>query len=84
MHLSGPRKILTFDHDYIQTDQQSSDDDPAVGSQCAPTEAGDDLVYTIEKDRVTLSKAEVVPADDPFAVFAEWDSAADRRAYADL
>ena len=45
---------------------------------------GDDLVYTIEKDRVTLSKAEVVPADDPFTVFAEWDSAADRSAYADL
>jgi antitoxin PrlF len=46
--------------------------------------AGDELVYTIEGDRVMLAKAAAPPADDPFACFSEWDSEADRRAYADL
>jgi antitoxin PrlF len=47
---------------------------------------GDAIVYTIEPDgRVLLSRA--LPnqtLDDPFATFSEWDSEADRRAYADL
>ena len=45
---------------------------------------GDDLAYVIEEGRVVLSKAGAVVADDPFTPFCEWDSEADRRAYADL
>ncbi len=45
---------------------------------------GDELVYTIERDHVVLTKAQRVPADDPFACFDEWSSEADRRAYAEL
>ncbi|HWF01137.1 MAG TPA: type II toxin-antitoxin system PrlF family antitoxin [Caulobacteraceae bacterium] len=46
---------------------------------------GDELAYVIEDDRVVLLKA-VGPGrgDDPFAAFGEWDSEADRKAYADL
>ncbi len=47
--------------------------------------AGDAIAYVIEADRVVLTRA---PADnmpdDPFATFTEWDSEADRKAYADL
>ena len=45
---------------------------------------GDELVYTIEGDRVVLTKASREPVDDPFATFSEWASEADRRGYADL
>ena len=47
---------------------------------------GDAIVYTIESDgRVILSHAVMDhPSEDPFATFSEWDSEADRRAYADL
>lgn len=47
---------------------------------------GDAIVYTIEADgRVLLSRAASDhPLEDPFATFCEWDSEADRRAYADL
>lgn len=45
---------------------------------------GDELVYTIEADRVVLTKASRDPPDDPFATFGEWSSAADRRGYAKL
>ncbi|CDN47516.1 type II toxin-antitoxin system PrlF family antitoxin [Neorhizobium galegae] len=45
---------------------------------------GDELVYTFEPDgRVLISRASQ-PVDDPFATFDEWDSDADRKAYADL
>ena len=47
-------------------------------------EAGDELVYVIEGDRVMLTKAQPVPVQDPFGTFGEWHSAADRRAYGDL
>jgi antitoxin PrlF len=47
-------------------------------------EAGDELAYVIEGDRVLLTKAQPQPAEDPFGAFGEWDSAADRRAYGDL
>ena len=44
---------------------------------------GDEIVYTIDGNRVFLTKAE--PArDDPFATFEEWSSDNDRHAYADL
>lgn len=45
---------------------------------------GDELAYDIRDGRVTLTKARAVVQDDPFATFSEWDSEADRRAYADL
>jgi antitoxin PrlF len=45
---------------------------------------GDELIYTIERDHVVLTKAQRVPADDPFGCFDEWSSEADRRAYAEL
>jgi antitoxin PrlF len=45
---------------------------------------GDELVYSIEGGRVILAKADRGPLDDPFAAFDEWDSEADRQAYADL
>ena len=44
---------------------------------------GDELAYEIDQGRVVLMKAKV-PVDDPFATFDEWDSEADRAAYADL
>jgi antitoxin PrlF len=42
---------------------------------------GDELVYSIDGDRVVLSKADRAAVDDPFATFDEWSSEADRRAY---
>jgi len=45
---------------------------------------GDELAYVIEKDRIILKKDEKVMSDKPFATFTEWDSPADREAYADL
>lgn len=45
---------------------------------------GDEIAYSIEVGRVILTRATPEPADDPFRVFSEWDSEADRRAYADL
>ena len=45
---------------------------------------GDELAYQIERERVILTKATVVPLDDPFALFEEWDGEADRAAYANL
>ena len=45
---------------------------------------GDELAYQIEGDRVILMKAASEPLEDPFHTFSEWDSAADRRAYANL
>ena len=47
-------------------------------------EEGDELAYAIEEDRVVLTKARPLPAEDPFGTFGEWDSAADRKAYGDL
>ncbi|MCE2974243.1 MAG: type II toxin-antitoxin system PrlF family antitoxin [Sediminibacterium sp.] len=46
-------------------------------------EEGDEIAYAIESGRVILTKASQL-AEDPFGAFAEWDSAADRKAYADL
>jgi antitoxin PrlF len=45
---------------------------------------GDEIAYVIEGDRVLLTKAQPLQLEDPFGAFGEWDSAADRRAYADL
>jgi antitoxin PrlF len=45
---------------------------------------GDELVYTIEGDRVILTKATQTVRDDPFATFDEWASENDQRAYGKL
>jgi antitoxin PrlF len=45
---------------------------------------GDEIVYAIARGRVVLTKAPGREADDPFAVFDEWASDADERAYAKL
>jgi len=45
---------------------------------------GDELAYVIENGRVLLTKAKADGMEEPFANFEEWDSDADRRAYADL
>jgi antitoxin PrlF len=45
---------------------------------------GDEMAYAIEEGRVILTRVHTVVAEDPFATFVEWDSEADRRAYADL
>jgi antitoxin PrlF len=46
--------------------------------------AGDELAYTIDGDRVILTRAKEARADDPFAAFGEWSSEADRRGFAAL
>lgn len=46
---------------------------------------GDEIAYAIEDSRVVLTRAKPEPAmDDPLATFTEWNSEADRKAYADL
>ena len=46
---------------------------------------GDQLVYRIDGQRVILTKAKKSPQpDDPFRSFSEWNSAADKKAYARL
>ena len=46
---------------------------------------GDEIVYLIEAHRIIISKARAkARMDDPFATFEEWDSDADRKAYADF
>lgn len=45
---------------------------------------GDELAYEIDGDRVILSKRTNSDKDDPFRSFEEWNSEADRRAYAKL
>ncbi len=45
---------------------------------------GDSIVYSIDGERVVLSRAKPELLDDPFATFSEWDSDSDRIAYAGL
>ena len=45
---------------------------------------GDELSYRIDGSQVILTKASQPPSEDPFVVFEEWDSEADRTAYASL
>jgi antitoxin PrlF len=42
------------------------------------------LAYVIENGWAILMKARAEPIDDPFGPFTEWDSDADRKAYAKL
>lgn len=46
--------------------------------------AGDEIAFTIEADRVILTKGRARAPDDPFATFSEWNGDADRRAYGKL
>jgi antitoxin PrlF len=43
---------------------------------------GDEIAYEIKENLVVLTKARAGPADNPFVTFDEWDSEADRKAYA--
>ena len=46
---------------------------------------GDELVYEIRGEQVLLTKSrQRAEGDDPFHMFGEWSSAADRKAYGDL
>lgn len=45
---------------------------------------GDEIACEIYGDRVILSKVKPAPPSDPFRAFDEWNSEADRRAYAKL
>jgi antitoxin PrlF len=45
---------------------------------------GDELAYAIEYGHVILKKVRAETTDDSFGVFSEWDSDADRKAYAKL
>lgn len=45
---------------------------------------GDVIAYSIEGEKVILSRVKPDSADDPFGAFSEWDSDTDRQAYADL
>lgn len=48
---------------------------------------GDELAYVIEADRVVIVKAPISThpqTDNPFATFSEWESEADKLAYATL
>lgn len=45
---------------------------------------GDEITYRIDDGKVILTKVSRSYVDDPFKSFDEWDSEADRKAYADL
>ena len=47
---------------------------------------GDEIAYRIEKGQVVMTRAPHSDqvTDDPFSTFSEWDSQADREAYANL
>ncbi len=45
---------------------------------------GDEIAYRIEADRVILRRTDRAVNIDPFSVFGEWSSEADRQAYASL
>ncbi len=45
---------------------------------------GDEIAYSIEDGRAVLTRVAGETVDDPFDSFSEWDSEADRQAYAAL
>jgi antitoxin PrlF len=45
---------------------------------------GDEIAYAIKGDKTVLTRVAPEASDDPFSTFGEWDSEADRKAYADL
>ena len=46
--------------------------------------AGDEIAYDIKENQVILTRARTEEKDDPFAVFGEWASEADKRSYGSL
>jgi antitoxin PrlF len=46
--------------------------------------AGDEIAYRISGHHAVLTRADRTATADPFAVFGEWSSEIDWRAYADL
>jgi antitoxin PrlF len=59
---------------------------PAPVRKALGLREGDLVTYRIEEGHVVMTRAESVtePADDPFATFSEWNTAADRDGYADF
>lgn len=46
---------------------------------------GDEIAYVIEDGRAVMMRHDAAhPAEDPFATFTEWSSAADAKAYGGL
>jgi antitoxin PrlF len=45
---------------------------------------GDSVRYAVTSSGVQIAKADKSAQDDPFAVFGEWSSDADEKAYGDL
>jgi antitoxin PrlF len=45
---------------------------------------GDRLRYVVTASGIQIARAERSAQDDPFAVFTEWSSEADEKAYGDL
>ena len=57
---------------------------PQPVRQALSVRDGDELAYEIDGSRVILTKRRRAAVDDPFRTFDEWNSEADRRAYAKL
>ncbi len=57
---------------------------PQVVRDALDLKVGDELAFKLEADRVILTKATTSPADNSFVTFDEWQSEADRKAYAIL
>jgi antitoxin PrlF len=57
---------------------------PAPVRRALRLQPGDQIVYRIEGERVLLSAAVAAASIDPFAIFDEWDTPADRDGYAGL
>jgi antitoxin PrlF len=57
---------------------------PAPVRAALRLKAGDELVYSVEGDRVIVTKGDRGPVDDPFVTFDEWSSEADQLAYGEL
>ena len=54
---------------------------PQAVREALGLKAGEGAAYTIMGDHAVMAR---VRAEDPFATFVEWNTEADRRAYADL
>jgi antitoxin PrlF len=57
---------------------------PAAVRTALRREERDELVYSIEQNRVILTKADRESGEDPYTCFDEWSSEADQQAYAGL
>ncbi|NVO12894.1 MAG: AbrB family transcriptional regulator [Rhodoplanes sp.] len=57
---------------------------PAEVRERLGLQPGDTLRYRLSPEGVILDKARLEEVEDPFAIFTEWSSEADEKAYADL